>query len=68
MGDWVLYAAAIVGAWTAASATISLAEALGKKKDRLSGGSRKAVRQNQICRMRTLSVYQFLRECARGIL
>lgn len=41
MGDWVLYAAAIVGAWTAASATITLAEQLGKKKDRLSGGAEK---------------------------
>ena len=41
MGEWVLYAAAIVGAWTAASATISLAEALGKKKDRLSAGTEK---------------------------
>lgn len=41
MGDWVLYAAAIVGAWTAASATITLAESLGKKKDRLSAGTEK---------------------------
>lgn len=41
VGEWVLYAAAIVGAWTAASATISLAEALGKKKDRLSAGTEK---------------------------
>lgn len=41
MGDFVLYAAAIVGAWTAASATITLAETLGKKKDRLSGGAEK---------------------------
>lgn len=32
MGEWVLYAAAIVGAWTAASATITLAEQLGKRK------------------------------------
>lgn len=68
MGDWVLYAAAIVGAWTAASATISLAEALGKKERPPFGWSRKAVRQNQICRMRTLSVYQFLYKCSRGIL
>lgn len=41
MGDWMLYAAAIVGAWTAASATVTLAETLGKKKDRLSGGAEK---------------------------
>lgn len=32
MGDFVLYAAAIIGAWTAASATITLAETLGKRK------------------------------------
>lgn len=41
VGEWVLYAAAIVGAWTAASATITLAEQLGKKKDRLSAGTEK---------------------------
>lgn len=41
VSEWVLYAAAIVGAWTAASATITLAEQLGKKKDRLSGGAEK---------------------------
>ena len=41
VGDWMLYAAAIVGAWTAASATVTLAEQLGKKKDRLSGGAEK---------------------------
>lgn len=41
VGDWMLYAAAIVGAWTAASATITLAEQLGKKKDRLSGEAEK---------------------------
>ena len=41
MGDWALYAAAIVGAWTAASATVTLAESLGKKKDRLSAGTEK---------------------------
>ena len=41
MGDVVLYAAAIVGAWTMASATITLAESLGKKKDRLSAGTEK---------------------------
>ena len=41
VGDWMLYAAAIVGAWTAASATVTLAETLGKKKDRLSGGAEK---------------------------
>lgn len=41
MGDVVLYAAVVVGAWTAASATITLAEQLGKKKDRLSAGTEK---------------------------
>lgn len=41
MGEWVLYAAAIVGAWTMASATVTLAESLGKKKDRLSAGTEK---------------------------
>lgn len=41
MGDFILYAAAIVGAWTMASATVTLAESLGKKKDRLSGGTEK---------------------------
>lgn len=41
VGDVVLYAAVVVGAWTAASATITLAESLGKKKDRLSGGAEK---------------------------
>ena len=32
MGDVVLYAAVVVGAWTAASATVTLAESLGKRK------------------------------------
>lgn len=41
VGDWMLYAAAIVGAWTAASAAVTLAETLGKKKDRLSAGTEK---------------------------
>ena len=41
VGNWMLYAAAIVGAWTAASATVTLAETLGKKKDRLSAGTEK---------------------------
>lgn len=41
VGEWALYAVAIVGAWTTASATITLAEALGKKKDRLSAGTEK---------------------------
>lgn len=45
VGDWMLYAAAIVGAWTAASATVTLAESLGKKKDRLSAGTEKRSRQ-----------------------
>lgn len=45
MGDWVLYAAVIVGAWTAASATVTLAESLGEKNDRLSGGAEKRSRQ-----------------------
>lgn len=41
VGDFILYAAAIVGAWTMASATVTLAESLGKKKDRLSAGTEK---------------------------
>ena len=45
MGDVVLYAAVVVGAWTAASATVTLAESLGKKKDRLSAGTEKRSRQ-----------------------
>ena len=45
VGEWALYAVAIVGAWMTASATITLAEALGKKKDRLSAGTEKRSRQ-----------------------
>lgn len=41
MGDFILYAAVVVGAWTMASATVTLAELLGKKKDRLSAGTEK---------------------------
>lgn len=41
MGDWVLYVAAIVGAWSMAEAVMRLVDALGKKKDRLSGGAEK---------------------------
>ena len=47
MGEWALYAVAIVGAWTTASATITLSEALGKKKDRLSEGTEKRSRQTE---------------------
>ena len=41
VGDFILYAAVVVGAWTMASATVTLAESLGKKKDRLSAGTEK---------------------------
>lgn len=41
MGDFILYAAVVVGAWTMASATVTLAESLGKKKDRLPAGTEK---------------------------
>ena len=41
MGDWVLYAAAIIGAWSMAEAVMRLVDALDKKKDRLSGGAEK---------------------------
>lgn len=41
MGDWILYAVAIVGAWSMAEATVRFVESLGKKKDRLSGGAEK---------------------------
>ena len=37
VGNWMLYAAAIVGAWTAASATVTLAESLGCSLDELVG-------------------------------
>lgn len=39
--EWMTYVAAIAGAWSLASATITLAESLGKKKDRPSGGAEK---------------------------
>lgn len=39
--EWMTYVAAIAGAWSLASATITLAEELGKKKDRLSAGTEK---------------------------
>lgn len=41
MGEWVLYAAAIVGAWSMAEAVIRLVDAVDKKKDRLSAGTEK---------------------------
>lgn len=41
MGDLVLYAAAIIGAWSMAEAVMRLVDALDKKKDRLSGGAEK---------------------------
>ena len=41
MGDWVLYAAAIVGAWSMAEAVMRLVDVLDKKKDRLSAGTEK---------------------------
>lgn len=41
MGDWVLYAAAIIGAWSMAEAVMRLVDAVDKKKDRLSGGAEK---------------------------
>lgn len=45
MGDWVLYAAAIIGAWSVAEAVMRLVDALDKKKDRLSVGTEKRSRQ-----------------------
>lgn len=41
VGDWMLYAAAIVGAWSMAEAVMRLVDALDKKKDRLSAGTEK---------------------------
>lgn len=41
MGDWVLYAAAIIGAWSMAEAVMRLVDAVDKRKDRLSGGTEK---------------------------
>lgn len=41
MGDWVLYATAIVGAWSMAEAVMRLVDALDKKKDRLSADTEK---------------------------
>lgn len=41
MGDWVLYAAAIIGAWSMAEAVMRLVDAVDKKKDRLSAGAEK---------------------------
>lgn len=41
MGDWALYAAAIIGAWSMAEAVMRLVDAVDKKKDRLSGGAEK---------------------------
>lgn len=48
MGDFILYAAVVVGAWTMASATVTLAESLGKKKDRLSAGTEKRSGQTNL--------------------
>ena len=45
MGDWALYAAAIIGAWSMAEAVMRLVDALDKKKDRLSAGTEKRSRQ-----------------------
>ena len=41
MGDFMLYAAAIVGAWSMAEAVMRLVDAVDKKKDRLSAGTEK---------------------------
>lgn len=41
VGEWVLYAAAIVGAWSMAEAVMRLVDAVDKKKDRLSAGTEK---------------------------
>ena len=41
VGEWVLYAAAIIGAWSVAEAVMRLVDAVDKKKDRLSGGAEK---------------------------
>lgn len=41
MGDWVLYASAIIGAWSMAEAVMRLVDAVDKKKDRLSAGTEK---------------------------
>lgn len=41
MSDFMLYAAAIIGAWSMAEAVMRLVDALDKKKDRLSGGAEK---------------------------
>lgn len=41
VGEWVLYAAAIVGAWSMAEAVMRLVDALDKKNDRLSAGTEK---------------------------
>lgn len=45
VGDVVLYAAVVVGAWSVAEAVMRLVDALDKKKDRLSGGTEKRSRQ-----------------------
>lgn len=41
MGDFILYAAVVVGAWSMAEAVMRLVDALDKKKDRLSAGTEK---------------------------
>ena len=45
VSDFMLYAAAIVGAWSMAEAVMRLVDALDKKKDRLSAGTEKRSRQ-----------------------
>lgn len=41
MGDFILYAAVVVGAWSMAEAVMRLVDALDKKEDRLSAGTEK---------------------------
>ena len=43
MGDWVLYAAAIIGAWSMAEAVMRLVDAVDKKERPPFGWHRKAV-------------------------
>lgn len=47
MGEWVLYAAAIIGAWSMAEAVMRLVDVLDKKNDRLSAGTEKRSRQTE---------------------
>ena len=41
MGEWVLYAASIIGALSMAEAVMRLVDVLDKKNDRLSAGTEK---------------------------